>query len=377
MAAFADGMRDMIGAQQFLGENPVVDQTELKGAWDFSFKYNLRGLVLAGAAVSDTVTFQEAIEKQLGLKLEPVKVPLPVIVVDSVNQRPTANLPAVTDKLKGFEPPTEFEVADVKPSDPNSNRMNFNILPTGRVELTGMTMSVLIQQAWNITPDMFVGAPKWIATDRFDIIAKAPGTAISDSLVSGPGGDGPDLDFDSVMLMIRALLADRFKLVTHTEEQTMNAYTLVALKPKLKKADPTSRTRFKEGAGSDAKDPRNSNPVLSRLVTCENMTMAQFAAQLQSIAPGYIHSPVLDATGLDGSFDFTLSFSPAGLAGGRGGRGGIAGPTPGGTGEASDPNGAVTLFEAIEKQLGLKLEMQKRPIPVLVIDRIEQKPTEN
>ena len=122
--------------------------------------------------------------------------------------------------------------------------------------------------------------------------------------------------------------------------------------------------------------------MLSRLVNCQNMTMDQFAEKLQGIAPGYIHSPVLNATGLEGGYDFTLSFSPAGmgnaLAAGRGGRGGgDAGPAAGGVSDASDPTGAVTLFEALEKQTGLKLELQKRPIKVLVIDHVEQKPVDN
>jgi uncharacterized protein (TIGR03435 family) len=92
---------------------------------------------------------------------------------------------------------------------------------------------------------------------------------------------------------------------------------------------------------------------------------------------GYIRFPALDATGLGGGYDFTLSFSPAGAVqmAGRGGRGG--GETGDSPAAASDPNGAITVFEAIEKQLGLKLEAQKRPVEVLVIDRAEQKPTEN
>jgi uncharacterized protein (TIGR03435 family) len=113
-------------------------------------------------------------------------------------------------------------------------------------------------------------------------------------------------------------------------------------------------------------------------VTCQNMTMAQFAEKLKSIAPGYIHTPVLDATGLEGGYDFTLSFSPAGAlqAPGGGGRGGSpeGPPASGEASSASDPNGAITLFEAIERQLGLKLSAQKRPVPVLVIDHAEQTP---
>jgi uncharacterized protein (TIGR03435 family) len=109
------------------------------------------------------------------------------------------------------------------------------------------------------------------------------------------------------------------------------------------------------------------------------MTLAQFAEQLPNIAGGYIHSPVLDNTGLTGSFDFTLSFSTAGAfrGGAGGGRGGDAAPPSGDTPAAADPSGAISLFEAVEKQLGLKLEMQKRPVSVLVIDHVERKPTDN
>jgi uncharacterized protein (TIGR03435 family) len=177
--------------------------------------------------------------------------------------------------------------------------------------------------------------------------------------------------------MLRALLVDRFKIKTHTEERPVTSYTLVAVKPKLQRADPSDRTRCKEGPPSGVKDARDTNPILSRLLTCQNTTMAQFADQLQRIAPGYIHTPVVDATELDGAWDFTLSFSAAGLLQNAGKAGEGAGPQGDGPGATSDPNGAVTLFEAINKQLGLKLEMQKRPYPVLVIDHIEEKPTDN
>jgi uncharacterized protein (TIGR03435 family) len=160
----------------------------------------------------------------------------------------------------------------------------------------------------------------------------------------------------------------------------MTVYTLVAAKPKLKKADPSERTKWVEGPGPDGKDPRNASPILGRLVTVTNMTMAQLAERLQGIAPGYLSSTVEDGTNLEGAYDFTLSFSPNGFqnVGAGAGRGGPDGAQaqPGGA-SASDPNGGITLFEAMEKQLGLKLEAHKRPVQVLVIDHIEQKPTGN
>jgi uncharacterized protein (TIGR03435 family) len=102
--------------------------------------------------------------------------------------------------------------------------------------------------------------------------------------------------------------------------------------------------------------------------------MALFAERLHNLALG-LNSPVQDATGLEGGWDFTLAFSPIppNL---------LNRPTPGpdlaqNAPVASDPSGGYTIFESIEKQLGLKLESQKRTLPVIVIDRIQQKPTDN
>jgi uncharacterized protein (TIGR03435 family) len=142
----------------------------------------------------------------------------------------------------------------------------------------------------------------------------------------------------------------------------------------MAQADPKSRTHCNEGAGPDGKDPRLTNPVLNRLLTFQNLNMAQFGVLLQTLAPGFIFSPVLDHTGLKGSYDFTLSFSSADhFAPGAGG----AAPSPNGAPAPSDPNGAISLFDAVKNQLGVKLEKEKRPVPVLVIDHIEEQPTPN
>jgi uncharacterized protein (TIGR03435 family) len=100
------------------------------------------------------------------------------------------------------------------------------------------------------------------------------------------------------------------------------------------------------------------------------MTTAQFAAALQDLANGYIRAPIKDATGIEGSWDFVVNFSGVGLLPG-------ARFDPNAGSEASDPNGSLSLPEAMQKQLGLKLEMGKRPLPVLVIDHAEDKPLEN
>jgi len=183
------------------------------------------------------------------------------------------------------------------------------------------------------------------------------------------GPSAPAMDNETAGPMIRALLMDRFKMTYHTEDRQVSAYSLVAAKPKLKKADAASRTFCKPAV------PPAGAPAGSRLLNCRNVTMAQFADRLQYIA-SELNWPVLDATGIEGNWDFSLMYSRSIVLANPAGRGGESGPASGAA-AATDPNGGITLFEALEKQLGLKLEKQKRPMPIIVIDRIEQKPTEN
>jgi uncharacterized protein (TIGR03435 family) len=290
------------------------------------------------------------------------------------------NLPAL---------PTEFEVAAIKPTPPDFRFGNPQQRSGGRVNIQGLTLNNLIRQAWGIVGrDQIAGLPKFADTDRWDIIAEAPTygpdpDATSEASASAPAGPAErsrfqTIDQDSVNLMVRNLLIERFKIQFHMEERPSTAFVITALKPKMKKADPARPTGFHEGPGADGKDPRIANPAVGRLVTAENMTMKQLAENLARMAGGYIqNSTVYDETGLEGAFDFTLNFSGAGMAQGgmRGGRDG--GGMGAGSTDAAEPITTISLSEAFEKQLGLKLEQVKRPGQVLVIDHIEQKPIEN
>jgi len=313
------------------------------------------------ANMSDRISIFEAVDKQLGLKLEERQIPTPVIVVDSVNQKPSENPPEVAEALPPIPLPAEFEVASVKAADPSVRMTRYQMQPGGRLTAEGMPLRFLISRAFNTNNnEQVTGMPNWVDTERFDIIAKAPSA----------GPSAPAMDTETAAPMMRALLADRFKMTYHTEERPVSAYSLASAKPKMKKADPASRTSCKSAIA-----PAGAPPG-SQILTCQNITMAQFADRLQNMAPE-LSWPVLDATGIEGGWDFTLIFSRnAGMMMG-GGRGGDAGLGDGATPSASEPTGALTLFEAVEKQLGLKLEMHKRPTPVIVIDHIEQKPTEN
>jgi uncharacterized protein (TIGR03435 family) len=95
------------------------------------------------------------------------------------------------------------------------------------------------------------------------------------------------------------------------------------------------------------------------------------------MAAGYIDHAVIDSTGLEGGWDFVLTWTGRRAFPNGGGRGGETGQPAAGAVAATDPTGALTFFEAVERELGLKLEIRKHPMPILVIDHVEQRPTDN
>ena len=367
MDQFAERLRDLAG--DYLNK-PVVNASVLNGAFDFDLHWY--GVRVVGRPGSDGTTIFDALEKQLGLKLTLETAPRPALVVDSVNESPTPNQAGI-EKLLPPPPPLEFEVASIKPSKPDTREDGQT--RGDQLKVQGITLNELIRYAWDMSPgdnEALVNAPKWLDTDRFDILAKV---AAEDQ------GDGsskpPQLEDQELKVMTQSLLEDRFQMKVHWENRPVTSYILTAVSPKMTRADPKARTKCFEGPGPDGKDPRIANAALSRLLTCQNITMAQFADRLRYVANGYVHYPIQDATGLEGRWDFTLSFSGVGqlLPGGGGG----SPPPDGGSAStsASDPNGALSLFDAVKRELGLKLEKQQHPEPVLVIDHIEEQPTEN
>jgi uncharacterized protein (TIGR03435 family) len=336
MAQFAERVHGW--ANGYL-DHPVVDQTGLKGGYDFAVRWTNRGQL---ANTPDGLSIFAAVEKELGLKLEAKKQPLPAIVIDSVDKTPTPNAPGVVEGLAVTA--TEFEVADVKMSRPDA-KGNGRILASGRVDLEAFPLREAIKFAYDIVDDGMLVGPKWLEETKFDIHANA-GSAVS---------------MDGLRTMMKSLLVDRFKLAVHTEDQPVSTYVLVAGKrPKLEQSTSTER------AGCKRSVPNNMI-----LYECKNTTMAQFAEQIHNVAGGYLRDhPMIDGTGLAGTYDFSLTWTPVQALPNRakGGDAPAGGP--------SDPGG-LTVFEAIDRQLGLKVETQKRPTPVVVIDHINQAPTEN
>src|ERR1019366_4711623 len=152
------------------------------------------------------------------------------------------------------------------------------LMPGGRIELRAIPLKTLITIAWDIdNPDEFlVGAPKFVDSARFDVVAKAS------TVTAGPA-NAQQIDIDDLRVMFQALLIDRFKMKVHREDRPVNGYVITAAKPKLTKADPSNRTGCHEGPGLDGKDPRVANPILSRLLACQNMTVGQLAEQLPNL----------------------------------------------------------------------------------------------
>jgi uncharacterized protein (TIGR03435 family) len=174
-------------------------------------------------------------------------------------------------------------------------------------------------------------------------------------------------------MMLHALLQDRFKLKTHQEERQATPYAILPPKGELKmtKADPSERASCRAD-----RDAVPKTPGATMAYTCVNTTMKELAKNIQQWAPAYFDHPAVDVTGLEGGWNFTIAWTGRNvLEGGGGNRGGVAAP-PAGDGAALDPTGGLNVFQAIERQLGLKVEKGTHAVTVTVIDHVEQKPTD-
>lgn len=330
----------------------VVNVTELKGAWDFDLRFSWQ------PEAPEAITIFDAVDR-LGLELEPGTTPRQVIGIKSMAETPTPNVADIKKLLSPLPPPT-FEVAVIRPHDNGSNpHMRSN--SSDRVAIS-MTLLNLIGEAWGISTKMVFAAPAFADRQIWDITAKVP------TLDTPPSGARAPTDPDQYRLMLRALLEERFGLKVHIENRLVDAYTLLAVSPKLKKADPANRASCTSKPNPGEKNPRTANPLLTMYMHCDNVTVDEFARELQTYSADIIKTPVLNATGIEGRYDIRLSFS-----------GGQTTESPPATeSPASDPTGVpISLHGAMKQQLGLKLQLQKRQVAVLVIDHLQEKPTEN
>jgi uncharacterized protein (TIGR03435 family) len=225
-----------------------------------------------------------------------------------------------------------------------------------------------LQVSPNLANDIVAGLPKYADSTRWEIMAKVPMTGEGAPNVVNGRALPPPLSVG--LEMLNGLMIDRFGLKTHIENREITVYALTAGsgKPKLTPAADSDRGGCKPQPGAPAPMPG------VQMIGCKNTSMGEFAEDLQAFASGYIDHPIVDATGLDGSWNFLVGWTPREMIQKLQGQNSSQ---PGGamTAEAPDPTG-MTVFEAVDKELGLKLVKQKRSYPVMVVDHLEEKPVE-
>jgi uncharacterized protein (TIGR03435 family) len=225
----------------------------------------------------------------------------------------------------------EFEVISIKPTRTDSRNSGFRRAAGGTLNATNVTVRFLIGWAYDLRDDQITGGPGWLDVDRYEVLAKPPA-----------GTDGPKL----IRERTQSLLADRFQVVVHRDTKEMPVYALTVGKngPKGMRASTASQTDWVSNGHH---------------LDCQKVSMATFAKGFLAPQTG---RTVIDKTGIQGEFDLKLDWTPDDA------------PPP--ADSTAGPAQYPSLFSALQEQLGLKLEPQRGPVEVLVIDRAA-KPSEN
>ncbi|HEV8416751.1 MAG TPA: TIGR03435 family protein [Bryobacteraceae bacterium] len=241
-----------------------------------------------------------------------------------------------------------FEVASIKPSNPDTQGGFIQFMPGGGLKMTNIPLRTMITFAYDVRDFQVSGGPGWIGTERLDLIARPDRTTVDGPVDFANMNDGQRKTMrDQIAERLRALLADRFQLVVHKETKDQPIYALVVSKngAKLQETKETgTQQRMMTNRG------RSEGHAIPIAMLAQNLS-------------GLMGRPVVDKTGLTGKYDFVLEWTPD-L--------GAAGPDGANSPAPSGP----TIFTALQEQLGLKLEAQKGPVENIVIDRAE-KPSEN
>jgi bla regulator protein blaR1 len=227
-----------------------------------------------------------------------------------------------------------FDVASVKPSDPANRRMYLDSLSGGRLTARSVSLSWLVQFAYHLESYQISGGPGWMVTSRYDVMARAEDSTTGE---------------DRIRQMAQTLLADRFALKVHTESRELPIYRMVTVK--------AGKELHKVAACAAPECPVFEMSIGGQL-TARGATMEDFTHAMTDLTG----RPVRNQTGLAGQYDFRLSWTPDDA-------------TPGAVGPRGSPAPDPTLasvFTALTEQLGLKLQSDKGPVDVYVIDHAEK-----
>lgn len=258
-------------------------------------------------------------------------------------------------------PPLAFDVASVKPNKSVDTRRRGTLQP-GRFSQTNVTLQQLIQMAY---PEQIVGGPSWVGVDRFDVDAK--GDFELSGFLPGPDGSPP-----RAYVMLRTLLADRFKLKVRNETRTLPVYALQTarsdgkLGPQLRRAD-VDCAALMAAIAKSGQMPVPSEP--GKAPTCGGngapgriIFNGVSMLRLTGVLSQFVNRPVVDRTNLTGDFVLELQWAPEQPQ-----------PPDAGRSDTSQlPGDLPSIFTAPQEQLGLKLESTRGPVEVLVIDSVEQ-----
>ena len=254
---------------------------------------------------------------------------------------------AKTDEV--LLPGAVYDVATIKPSDPNAMGGGVGMRPNGGFYTKNQSLKNAVCNAYEVMGFQCLGGPAWLESDKYDIEAKPDGATTEQLLKLSWKQRWP-----VQQRMQQALLADRLKLKVHYETREMPIFALVVAKGGLKMHEAKPGDTYANGLkGGDGKAfGGGSFMVGNGKMTAQEISMDALVAQM-AVTVSHI---VENKTGLTGVYDFTLRY------------------------EASDPpppdSTAPSIYTALEEQLGLKLESAKGPVKVLVIDHVER-PSEN
>src|SRR5215471_11843333 len=265
-------------------------------------------------------------------------------------QTPTPNEPSVP----------AFDVAAIKPNTSGDPESGSYVEPGGRYTAKNVTLRTLIKTGYGVHDNQIAGGPSWMDTDRWDITAKAEGY----EKVPSPAFR------DTARLMVRPLLADRFKLSLRREQRELPVYALAVAKPSGEFGPQFRRNDERECGGpappippaDDAKEPAVPLPCGADMfrpghLAARAMTLSNILVALGRFSS--IDRVVVDRTGLTGKFDWEIQWTPEVLTAGT-----------------VTPSDGPSVFQAFRDQAGLKLDPRKDLVDVLVIDHVERPATD-
>jgi uncharacterized protein (TIGR03435 family) len=260
---------------------------------------------------------------------------------------PGANLP-IPASTPAAAPLFDVAAIHIHLPEPHEHSSIWSSPNDGEFRTANVTLKLLLQFAFTLPEAQILGGPNWVNSTRFDINAKS--NSAVDAQMHGLTNDVASLQKQR---MIQALLADRFRLAAHLETRELPTYALVAAR-----GGPTFLQSKADGTSINA---GNGKIKVEGGIDTVELLAEQLATQ--------VGRPVVDKTGITGKYQLSLNWTPDEPA---------ASPLNGSAGSTPAPpyDSGPSIFTALQEQLGLKLEPQKGPVQVLVIDHVEL-PTEN